>query len=104
MWSFQNIKGVEISEADAVPTDEAIDSILDSILTSYATEEDMTDENRAIEETDIVNIDYSGSVDGEILTAGQQRGRIWILPTAHLLTALQSRSWGISWEKNLTLR
>ncbi len=63
-------KGVEISEADAVPTDEAIDSILDSILSSYATEEDMTDENRAIEDTDIVNIDYSGSVDGEIFDGG----------------------------------
>ena len=68
-------KGVEISEADAVPTDEAIDSILDSILTSYATEEDMTDENRAIEETDIVNIDYSGSVDGEIFDGGTAEGQ-----------------------------
>lgn len=67
-------KGVEISEADAVPDQATLDALLESVLNSYATEEEMTDTERLIEDTDVVNIDYSGSVDGELFDGGSAEG------------------------------
>ena len=65
--------GVEISEADAIPTQETLDALMENILSSYATEEEITDTERAIADTDVVNIDYSGSIDGELFDGGSAR-------------------------------
>lgn len=66
--------GVEISEADAIPTQETLDALMENILSSYATEEEITDTERAIADTDVVNIDYSGSIDGELFDGGSAEG------------------------------
>lgn len=67
-------KGVEISEADAIPDQATLDALMESILESYSTEEEMTDTERLIEDTDVVNIDYSGSIDGELFDGGSAEG------------------------------
>ncbi len=69
-------KGVEISEADAIPDQATLDALMESILESYSTEEEMTDTERLIEDTDVVNIDYSGSIDGELFDGGSAEGTI----------------------------
>ncbi len=54
-----------VSEAD-------IDSQVDSIVSSYSTQEQVT--NRAVKDGDTVNIDYVGSIDGVAFDSGSTNG------------------------------
>ncbi len=60
--------GLEVEVTDTTVTEEEIETEIDSILAQYAEYEDVTD--RPVEDGDIANIDYSGSVDGEVFEGG----------------------------------
>ena len=54
-------------------SDEAVQAQIDSIVSGYTTEEQITD--REIEDGDTVNIDYVGSVDGVEFEGGNTQGQ-----------------------------
>ena len=59
-------KGLEVPQATYSAeevTDEQVDQMIQSTLSAYAEREEVTD--RAAQEGDIVNIDYTGYLDGD---------------------------------------
>lgn len=65
--------GLEFPEEVRTVTDEQVDDMIHSILLSAATDyEKITD--RAVEDGDMVNIDYVGSVDGVEFSGGNTNG------------------------------
>ncbi len=64
--------GFEVPENEVIPSDDAIQSSIENDLSSYMTENQVTD--RAVEDGDTVNIDYVGSVDGVEFKGGNTNG------------------------------
>ena len=67
-----NYKGIEYTKTVAEVTDEDIQNRLDSFTAGLAETTDVTD--RAVEDGDIVNIDYVGTRDGEEFEGGSATG------------------------------
>ena len=65
-------KGVEIPAEEIEPTEEELQSNRESLLSQWASYNQITD--RAVEDGDTVNIDYVGSVDGVEFTGGNTNG------------------------------
>lgn len=65
-------KGIEVTLDSTDVTDEEVTTQIEATLTKAATEEEVTD--RAVEDGDIVNIDYVGKVDGEEFEGGSAEG------------------------------
>lgn len=65
---------MELSD-EIIPSDEAVQSQIDKTLSSYTKTNQITDENRLIEDGDTVNIDYVGSVDGVEFEGGSTDGK-----------------------------
>jgi trigger factor len=65
-------KGITIDESVYTATEDEVNSEIDSLLSSNATYEELTD--RAIVDGDTVNIDYVGSVDGVEFDGGSTQG------------------------------
>lgn len=65
-------KNIKIASADYTPSDDDIQSQLDSMLSAKSTEKQITD--RAVEDGDTLNIDYVGSVDGVEFDGGSTGG------------------------------
>ena len=63
---------IPLSEADVAVDESYLDSYIDSIAQSFATDTEITD--RAVEEGDSVNIDYTGSIDGVEFDGGSTGG------------------------------
>lgn len=70
--TLPSYKGVEIPAADIAPSEEDIQAVKDSLVESFGEKARITD--RAVEEGDLVNIDYVGSVDGVEFTGGTTGG------------------------------
>ncbi len=68
----EDFANVTVPTEDVTPSDESIQSQIDEILAAYTTTEYITE--RAAEEGDIANIDYSGSVGGVLFTGGTYAG------------------------------
>ncbi len=68
----EDFANITIPTAEVTPTDESIQYQLDLIAESYASVEYVTD--RAAEEGDVANIDYSGTVGGVLFTGGTYAG------------------------------
>ncbi len=66
-------KGVTLSKADVYPTTEEIDEEFNYYFNSYPIYCD-TDEDRAVADGDIINIDYVGSIDGVEFESGNTKG------------------------------
>ena len=66
-------KGVTVPAEEYTITDDELNTQINSILDQYATYDQIKD--RAIEDGDVVNIDYVGSVDGEEFSGGNTNGR-----------------------------
>ena len=67
-------KGLEVPQptpAEEV-TDEQVEQVIQSNLSASSTQEEITD--RAAQEGDVVNIDYTGSIDGEVFDGGSAEG------------------------------
>lgn len=70
-----NYIGIEASAAEPVVPDGMVNLYINMYIKSpYATTEEVTD--RAVEEDDTVNIDYTGYVDGEAFEGGSAAGDI----------------------------
>lgn len=63
---------VTIPTEDVTPSDESIQEQIDEILAAYIPTEYVTE--RAAEEGDVANIDYSGSIGGVLFTGGTYAG------------------------------
>ena len=63
---------IALTEKDLQPTDDELQFQLDSLLKQYATTQQVTD--RAAQNGDTVNIDYSGTVDGVAFNGGTATG------------------------------
>lgn len=61
-------KGIEYTQPEVEVTDDDVQAEIDTFLANLATEEEVTD--RAVEDGDIVNIDFVGSMDGEEFEGG----------------------------------
>ena len=61
-------KGIEVTVDSTDVTDEEVTAQIETTLESAATEEEVTD--RAVEDGDIVNIDYVGKIDGKEFEGG----------------------------------
>ncbi|MCM1497525.1 MAG: trigger factor [Clostridium sp.] len=66
-------KGIEYTKEVAEVTDDDIQQRLDSFVSGLAEDEEITD--RAVEDGDIVNIDYVGTMDGEEFDGGTASGQ-----------------------------
>ena len=66
-------KGISVPAEEYTITDDELNTKINSILDQYATYDQIKD--RAIEDGDVVNIDYVGSVDGEEFSGGNTNGR-----------------------------
>ncbi len=64
---------MELSD-EAIPSDDDVQAQIDKTLSSYTTTNQITDEDRLIEDGDTVNIDYVGSVDGVEFEGGSTEG------------------------------
>lgn len=79
-WTIRALDYVEMFDYDglSVPkeshevTDEEVQTEIDTLLTSYSTDTQITD--RAVAEGDAVNIDYVGTVDGVEFEGGNTNG------------------------------
>ena len=56
------------------PSDDDVQAQIDNTLNSYSTKNQITDEDRLIEDGDTVNIDYVGSIDGVEFEGGSTEG------------------------------
>lgn len=65
-------KGLEIEKAEAKVEDADVNAEIDKVREQNSREISVTD--RAIEDGDIVNIDFEGSVDGEVFQGGTAQG------------------------------
>lgn len=68
-------KGLEVPQATATVeevTDEQVDQMIEGTLSTYAERKEVKD--RAAQEGDIVNIDYTGYLDGEAFDGGSAEG------------------------------
>lgn len=65
-------KGISVPAEEYTITDDELNTKINSILDQYATYDQIKD--RAIEDGDVVNIDYVGSVDGEEFSGGNTNG------------------------------
>lgn len=72
---------MELSD-EIIPSDEAVQSQIDKTLSSYTKTNQITDENRLIEDGDTVNIDYVGSVVVLSLRAEALTEKVQLLPLA----------------------
>lgn len=66
-------KGLKFAEADIKASDEAVQAEIDALLNS-AQEVEEIEEDRAVEEGDVVNIDYTGYLEGEAFEGGSDTG------------------------------
>lgn len=69
----ENYRAIPVSSADIEVTEEELNAQIESILANYSAPEHITD--RAIEDGEYVNIDYSGSIDGEKFDGGTAEGQ-----------------------------
>ena len=63
-----NLSALPIKKADITPSDEDVQSQIDSLLAQYVTTQPVT--GRAAQSGDTVNINYAGTVDGVAFTGG----------------------------------
>lgn len=71
--TMKDYMGIKISEADIAAADEDVQAEIDTLIESATTLEEIT-EDRAVVEGDVVNIDYTGYLDGETFDSGSATG------------------------------
>ena len=68
----ENFASLTFKRSEIEPTEEEVQSEIDSLLSDHSTEKQVTD--RAAADGDTVNIDYAGSVDGVAFSGGTYSG------------------------------
>lgn len=87
--SIEKYEGLEVEPAEAEEvTDEMVESSINSALSRSQTKVEITD--RAAQDGDTVNIDYTGSFDGEEFSGGADTGADLVLGAGKFLGATDS--------------
>ena len=78
-----------IKKADVTPSDSDVQARIDSLLSQYSTTQAVTD--RAAQNGDVVNIDYSGTVDGVAFNGGTYQGYDLTLGSGSFITGFEDQ-------------
>lgn len=81
-------KGIEYTKTVAEVTEEDIQNRLDSFVSSLSETEEITD--RAVEDGDIVNIDFVGTMDGEEFDRGSAEGQDLTIGSGSFIDGFES--------------
>ena len=85
-----NVAALPIKKADVTPSDSDVQARIDSLLSQYSTTQAVTD--RAAQNGDVVNIDYSGTVDGVAFNGGTYQGYDLTLGSGSFIPGFEIRS------------
>ena len=84
-----NVAVLPIKKADVTPSDSDVQARIDSLLSQYSTTQAVTD--RAAQNGDVVNIDYSGTVDGVAFNGGTYQGYDLTLGSGSFITGFEDQ-------------
>lgn len=87
-------KGVAVEKSTEKVTDEAVDARIQSDVERASTTQDVTD--RAVENGDIVNLDYAGSVDGVAFEGGTAQGQSLTIGSAMFIPGFEEQMVGMN--------
>ena len=85
----EDYASIPLNKADIEPTEEDVQSQIDSLLSQNTTTQQITD--RAAADGDTVNIDYVGTVDGVALTGGTYSGYILTLGSGSFIDGFEDQ-------------
>lgn len=87
--TINQYEGLEVSKVEETEiTDQRVESTIDSYLTASKTQTEITD--RAAQLGDTVDIDYTGSMDGEVFEGGSDTGAMLELGSGTFIGATDS--------------
>ena len=97
-------KGVAVEKNVEKVTDEAVDARIQNDLERASTTQDVTD--RAVENGDIVNLDYAGSVDGVAFEGGTAENQTLTLGSGQFIPGFEEQMVGmnIGEERDLSVK
>lgn len=97
-------KGVAVEKNVEKVTDEAVDARIQNDVERASTTQDVTD--RAVENGDIVNLDYAGSVDGVAFEGGTAQGQSLTIGSGMFIPGFEEQMVGmnIGEERNLSVK
>ena len=97
-------KGVAVEKNVEKVTDEAVDARIQSDVERASTTQDVTD--RAVENGDIVNLDYAGSVDGVAFEGGTAQGQSLTIGSGMFIPGFEEQMVGmnIGEERDLSVK
>ena len=97
-------KGVAVEKNVEKVTDEAVDARIQNDVERASTTQDVTD--RAVENGDIVNLDYAGSVDGVALEGGTAQGQSLTIGSGMFIPGFEEQMVGmnIGEERDLSVK
>ena len=84
-----NVAALPIKKADVTPSNSDVQARIDSLLSQYSTTQAVTD--RAAQNGDVVNIDYSGTVDGVAFNGGTYQGYDLTLGSGSFITGFEDQ-------------
>ena len=84
-----NVAALPIKKADVTPSDSDVQARIDSLLSQYSTTQAVT--GRAAQNGDVVNIDYSGTVDGVAFNGGTYQGYDLTLGSGSFITGFEDQ-------------
>ena len=87
-------KGVAVEKSTEKVTDEAVDARIQSDVERASTTQDVTD--RAVENGDIVNLDYAGSVDGVAFEGGTAQGQSLTIGSGMFIPGFEEQMVGMN--------
>ena len=97
-------KGVAVEKNVEKVTDEAVDARIQNDVERASTTQDVTD--RAVENGDIVNLDYAGSVDGVAFEGGTAQGQSLTIGSGMFIPGVEEQMVGmnIGEERDLSVK
>lgn len=97
-------KGVAVEKNVEKVTDEAVDARIQNDVERASTTQDVTD--RAVENGDIVNLDYAGSVDGVVFEGGTAQGQSLTIGSGMFIPGFEEQMVGmnIGEERDLSVK
>ena len=97
-------KGVAVEKSVEKVTDEAVDARIQNDVERASTTQDVTD--RAVENGDIVNLDYAGSVDGVAFEGGTAQGQSLTIGSGMFIPGFEEQMVGmnIGEERDLSVK
>lgn len=97
-------KGVAVEKATEKITDEAVDARIQRDVERASTTQDVTD--RAVENGDIVNLDYAGTVDGVAFEGGTAQGQSLTIGSGMFIPGFEEQMVGmaIGEERDLSVK